>query len=244
MDQTTFTNLTGISLSSSQAARFSTVVELTDDALQEVLGWPLDPDDWDNQYLEIGKTKDEWDCFSGDTSDLLPADDIIGLTRLYTWNPVEPYIFIDPATVIHAVKIVRNGITYKTFKPTDYNLQLQNGPTTFGRYINVRDELHRRLLFNWPLPLLVFEHSREADLVQVAIDADWGFDDLPTQLQKVQADMIYYELNVNKRDLKSESMLSHSYSKNAHPDPLVTHADIITKYVGPHGTAYEELILV
>lgn len=252
MDQSAFTQLTGITPSSSQSARFDSVAELSGEALEELLGWPLDPTDWGNQYLEIGKAKDEWwSCPDVDTSDLDAPDAVVGATRLYDWNVNDLNLHIDPATKINALKIVRDGITYKTFDIGRYSLVMDNGQVPFGRYIRLHDGLPGWMLALWPRPNLFFGASRASAYVQVAIDADWAFaadsDDnstLPTKLQKTWADLIYYELDVQKRDLKSESMLSHSYTRNPHADPTVANAATIAKYVGPKGTANTPLDLV
>jgi hypothetical protein len=243
VDQSDFTKLTGLSLSSSQSTRFDSVEELASETLEELLGWPLDPNDWKNQYLEIGKTKDESDCLSADTSDLDDPDEVVGATRLYRWNPVEPYLFIDPATTIHAIKLVRDGITYKTFDPKDYSLKLENGRITYGRYIRMGRPLLSWMLALWPKPFLVYEHSGDDDYAQIAIDADWAFEDLPSPLLKVEADLIAYELDL-KRDIKSETFLSHSYSRNARPDPVDAHMPTLAKYVGPNGTAVRPGVIV
>lgn len=239
MDQSTFTKLTGLTLSSSQSARLSSVAELAGEALEELLGWPLDPTSWENQYIEIGKSKDEWGCFSTDTSNLDPPDEVVGKTRLYKWNPHDQYLHIDPAKTIHALKIVRNGVTYKTFKTSEYSLKMENGLPPFGKYIQIGHEFRAWLGYFWPQPFLFFPYDQrrhDAHYLQVAVDADWSFDDLPTKLQKVQADLIYYELDM-RRDFKSETMLSHSYSRNPHPDPTTVHAATLAKYLGPNGTA-------
>lgn len=249
MDQSTFTKLTGISLSASQSARFETAANLSAEQVQELLGWPLDPNDWENQYIEIGKTKDEWwDCPVVDTSDLLPPDPVIGATRLYTWNPFESYLSIDPATTIHALKLVRNGVTYKTFNTNEYSLRDQNsfnGP--WGKYVQIRDDVHRWMLALWPMPdiheLFALERRADGDHVQVAIDADWAFDELPGTLQTAWAEVTNYNLDT-KRDVKTESILSLSYSRNPHPDPTLRYASTFRKYAGPRGSAYPVGVIV
>lgn len=248
MDQTTFTNLTGITLSSSQSTRFDSVAELSGETLEEMLGWPLDPYGWDDQYIEIGKTTDEWwSCPTVDTSELDPADEVEGNNRLYTWSPVEPYLFIDPAVEIHSVKLVKNGVTYRTFDADEYSLRIQNGREPFGRYIQFCDELHTWMLSLWPRPqfvsLLASQRRADGDYVQVAVDADWGFETLPLTIQKVQADLVSYELDL-KRDLKSETILSHSYTRSTRADPATAYAATLKKYVGPRGTAYQPGVIV
>jgi hypothetical protein len=248
VDQSTFTNFTGITLSSSQSARFDSLVDLSGQKLEEMLGWPLDPTDWDDQYLEIGKTKDEWwNCLSVDTSNLDGPDEVIGATRLYTWNPADPYLFIDPAVTINALKLVKNGITYKTFYPNEYSLRLLNARETYGKYVQFSDALCRWFGPIWNRSgiseLIGSQHRADGDYVQVAIDADWAFEELPGSLQEVWAEFINYQLDL-KRDIKSESFTSHSYTRNAHADPVEVYAGVITKYVGPNGTAYQPTVVV
>lgn len=247
MDQKTFTNLTGVILTDSQVARFGSLVEACGQKLEDLLGWPLDPSDWGNQYLEIGKTKCEWwTCPSVDTPDLDDPDPVVGRTRLYTWRPSDPYLFVDPALKIHKVKLVKNGITYRTFEVNDYSLRLMNGRSTYGRYIEFADCLYRWLDLWYYNPdilaLVVASRAPDGDYLQVAIDADWAFpeDDennltLPLPLQMAWADFIAYRIDL-KRDVKSESVLSHSYTRNVTPDPEMVHADEIRKYAGPKGT--------
>lgn len=247
MDQSTFTDLTGVQLTSSQVSRFGSVAKLCGRKLEEMLGWPLDPSNWDNQYLEIGKTKSEW--WSGshvDTSDLNDPDAVVGKTRLYKWRPGDPYLFIDPALTLHKVKLVKNGITYRTFDAQDYSLRLVNGYEPYGKYVAFSDGFYRwmDIWYFEPsiLDIVLASHTPDGDYLQVAIDADWAFPKedgcptLPLPLQEAWADLIAYKLDL-KRDVKSESVLSHSYSKNVTPDPATVHADVIRKYIGPRGTA-------
>lgn len=247
MDQSTFTDLTGVQLTSSQVSRFGSVAKLCGRKLEEMLGWPLDPSNWDNQYLEIGKTRSEWWSYPDvDTSDLADPDTVTGRTRLYNWRPTDPYLFIDPAITLHKVKLVKNGVTYRTFDAQDYSLRTINGETPFGKYVEFSDSLYRWMDAWYYEPsifdLVVATHAPEGDYLQVAIDANWAFPKendcltLPLPLQEAWADFIAYKLDL-KRDVKSESVLSHSYSKNVTPDPAVVHADVIRKYVGPRGTA-------
>jgi hypothetical protein len=243
VDQSTFTNLTGVTLSSSQSARFETVAEFTDEMIAELLGWPLDPNDWQNQYTEIGKLPDDWTSPDFTEENLLPPDTVQGKTRLYRWEEYDKYLFIDPAVKIYAVKLVKDGITFRTFKSKHYRVDFVNGSPSYARYI----ELHRSWIpghfwsILWAqLPDLPFERRRN---VQVAIDADWGFSDLPTSIERVWAEQIAYEMDL-KRDIKSESMLSHSYSKAARDTPVMKYASTLAKYVGPNGTAMRPGVVV
>lgn len=225
MDQTTFTQLTGLAPSTSQSARFDAVSDAAGEQLEELLGWPLDPTDSQNQYDD-------------DT-------DIVGSTRLYEWDRDDRYLFIDPTTTVHSVKIVYNGVTRKTLDADHYSLKLENGgrgAAPFGRYIDMcRHDPDWAVLWYQRSPEFWLRLG-DSFTVQVAIDADWAFEEIPTAIQKAWADMIAYELDL-KRDLKSQTMLSHSYSRNVRPDPIQQHQKTLRKYVGPNGTAQSPMVL-
>lgn len=241
MDQTEFNNLTGMVIRSSQSDRFSYLSTASAETLEGILGWPLDPSDWDDQYEELGKLEGDWNSYNGDPDTLEAPDEVIGVTRLYRWSPVEPYLHIDPATEIHAIKLVRNGVTYKTFDPLEYSLQMQNGMQPFGRYVRI-DENFLNWFNIWDYPAIIYERRGEVEYVQVAVDAEWAFEELPTPLLKLQADLIAYELDI-KRDVKSESVLGHSYSRNTRQEPVTVHAATIAKYAGPNGTSTSKVVL-
>lgn len=243
MDQSTFTSLTGIQLTATQSANFDALAEMSGDMLAEALGWPLDPEDWGNQYTEQGilPDPDSWD-FDWDwdinTADLLPADTVVGQLRQFRWAEDERFMFIDPATAIHAVKLVKDDITVHVFKPEHYRVQWTNGQVPFSRYIEIRPNslLTKWLLFLWaPLPELMF--GMEHRFCQLVIDADWGFtsDNLPTPIMRVWAEQIAYELDL-KRDIKSENMLGHSYSKDKRDTPITKYLSTLQKYAGPNSS--------
>lgn len=242
MDQSTFTSLTGIPLTPAQQTTFNSVSQMAGQMLEEALGWPVNPADWDNQYIEIGKLPEpeswdfDWD-WDINLDDLDPPDAVQGQLRVFRWDEHDRFLFIDPATAIHAVKLIKDDVTVCTFDPQHYRTQWTNGPTTFSRYIELRPHslLTKWLLFLWaPLPEVMF--GMEHRFVQVAIDADWGFKSLPLPLQRVWAEQIAYELDL-KRDIKSETMLGHSYSKDARVTPVVKYASTLQKYAGPNSTA-------
>lgn len=251
MDQSTFTNLTGISLTASQVARFSAVAGMAGETIEELLGWPLDPTDIDDQYTEIGKLSEDedWGGFDTDTPisqlNLQAPDEVQGQLRVFQWDEHDQYLFIDPAVELYAVKLVKDGITYVTFKPQHYRLQLVNGRETYGRYV----QINRSWLpgYFWPLlwyqmpGLVPYEQKRN---VQVAVDADWfPQDDLPLTIKRSWADQIAYEMDI-KRDIKSETHMSHSYTKDARDDSSVKHLKTLVKYAGPNGTIQRPEILV
>lgn len=242
MDQSTFTNLTGITPTPSQTVAFGSIAQMAGETLAEALGWPLNPEDWGNQYTELGKlpAPESWDFDSDwdiDLDDLLPPDTVIGQLRQYRWEEHDQYLHIDPATTINAVKLVKDGVTVRTFNPQHYRTQKVNGPVTYSRYIELRPDslLSKWLLFLWaPMPEVMF--GMEHRFVQIVVDADWGFTKLPLTLQRVWAEQIAYEFDL-KRDITSESMLGHSYGKKARDTPVVKYVATLQKYAGPNSTA-------
>jgi hypothetical protein len=201
-----------------------------------MLGYPLCPDDWDNQYIEKGKTNG---CFCTEPENLEPPDDVVNAYRFYTWNWRDRFLPIDPATKIHAVKLVQGDITIRTFTTKQYFPQWKNGydQTPLAWYLaidrhacGVISDCYWDPFTGWPFPL-TWDHHRRGLLV--AVDADWAFDRVPLELQQVWADMIAYSMD-DRRDIKSESAGTHSYTRFGKEDPTVSHATVIAEYAGPN----------
>lgn len=233
MDQSTYTNLTGKTVDNE--ARFNVQVKLAKQRLERMLGWPLVSSKWDDQYLEIGKSRSECACSNVDPSELDDADTVQGSTRLYRWNPADRYIAVAPLTNVYAVKLVdagpepgeTAGITYLTLDTDDYKVQWINGNPTYARYIKLVDN------DCW----IGCNNLRGccSQRYQLAIDADWGFGCIPLDLQAIWAEMVSYQLDC-KRDIKSESITSHSYNKFDNRDPLTLYSADIRAFAGPNGT--------
>lgn len=227
MNQSTFTQLTGRTLTSSQGTRFATVAEVSGELLEELLGWPLCPDDWDDQYLEIGKTSSDYAGNDVDLDDLEDPDDVVGTTRLFPWNPSDPYLAIDPAVVIHAVKLVKDSVTYKTFETSEFRVDWLNGKERFAKYVQLCDGISCNCWWHtW---------CYRQDCRQIAVDADWAFDDLPLPLKKAWAELIWDDLDC-KKNVRSETIGPHSYTLFAKEDPAVRYRSALVKYAGPNGS--------
>lgn len=229
IDQLDFQALTGYELDDTQASRFDTIAEAVIAELEMLLGWPLDPDSWDNQYIEIGKSQIEGFCPDADSdAELDSPDAVVGSYRLYTFDQAtDVYLPIDPATAIHAVKMVENNITCKTYEAREYLFKTMNGAPQIIKYIGIKK-------------LMCISCARVKGPRTFAIDADWAYEELPADLKKVLADMIAYQMD-EKSDVKSESVVSHSYSKFDRGTPLQIHARTLQRYAGPHGTATRRL---
>ncbi len=232
MDQSSYSDLTGEVLSTAQAKRFATVSELAKSVLEEMLGWPLDPEDWSNQYVETGKSKSEFSCFSLDRDNLDDPDEVVGSYRLYPFNALDRYQRIDPALAIHAVKVVNGDVTCKTFDPlTEYNLRVKPGTIPVIQWIDLRRTW-------WGCGCEYFTPHG----LMLAVDADWAFVqdadcdlELPLPLQQVWADLIRQRLDL-KINIKSESITSHSYTKFDAKPVEEQYGTILREYVGPLGS--------
>lgn len=200
--------------------------------LETMLGYTLCPDKvQENLYNELGKTQNECACPNViDTEELDDPDDVEGGYRLFNYNPNDQYFHIDPFATIYKVKLVYvrhgegdQGITLKTFDNDEVRVHL--GRDGWSKYL---------------------EHCRDclclcdcSGCVQLAVDADWQWTDcLPLDLLYVWADMVTYNVDC-KKDVKSESIQGHSYTKfdRILPQNLAQNFAIIQRYAGPHGSA-------
>jgi hypothetical protein len=240
VDSTTYAAFTGKTVNTSQTARFTMQQKVAKRWLQRVLGYPLCPDDWDNQYIEKGKTDGDF-FFIDDQTQLQPPDDVVNSYRFFQWTPDDPFIAIDPATAIHAVKLVENDVTIWTFDPTRFMPQWENyGDEPFAKFLAIRKPIAELFLFNG----FVFDwmyywnfYLRQQKGFRLAIDADWAFEELPLELKQTWADMIVYNMD-DKRNISQEAIGSreHMYTKFSPDidDPLKRHAAVIERYAGPN----------
>lgn len=231
MNLAEYQTLTGITVPSTQTAKVTATIARTQAMLETLLGFTLDPDKVnENLYIELGKTSQECFCPSVNLENLQPADEVVKAYRLYRFNDLDKYFHIDPFTKVHAVKLVflkegttDNGITLKTFDWNEVRLQMKQG---FGKFI---------------------EHCNDClcscsctDCVQLAVDADWLWpSDIPDDLLYVWADMITYYSDDKKKEIKSESIDTHSYTRfdNKPPETDANNLAVIRKYAGPYGSA-------
>ena len=231
MDFNTYQELSGITVPSSNVTRVTSQITRTRSILEMMLGFTLNPKKVEmNLYNELGKTTLECSCSSVDTEDLDPADDVIGSYRLYRYNPLDKFFFTDPFEQLNSVKLVYlkqgeepNGVTLKTYEVDEIRIQALNGG--WSKYIQ---------------PIKNFDCG--CDNVQLAIDANWMFDEcLPEELKYVWVDMITYYSDL-KNNIKNESINSHSYTKfdNKTPQELTENLNIIKRYAGPYGSVNSE----
>lgn len=220
-----YTELTGICIPANQQIRVNAQIRKSLRILEQLLGFSLDPDELNtNQYAEEGKSTSDFDCSCcmNDDPVLDPADPVIFAYRLFPYNRADKYLSIDPCSDVYAVKLVKNGVTYRTFETSEYGVEFKRGIIKF---------LHR--VDCWCLCV------QPCNCVQLAVDAQWLWpdDQMPEDLMDVLCEMTTYYSN-QKSNIKSETLGSHSYTKfaNTPAEQLDHNLAVIKKYAGPLGT--------
>jgi hypothetical protein len=216
MNITEYQELSGINVASKDVDRVTATISKTQKILEGMLGYSLDTRDT-NEYDEIGKTITECPC-DINLDNLSAPDSVEFAYRLFTYREDDKYLSIDPATVIYAVKLVKDGVTVKTLDSDDYRAHFKNGLIKF---------IERRKLWC----------DVECEFVQLAVDAEWAFEEVPDDLLYIWSDMITYYSDLNK-DIKSQVLGTHSYTKfdNREPENKSENLSIIKKYAGPNGS--------
>lgn len=233
-----YQTLTGITVSASDQTRVTAELARSRRKLETLLGYTLDSTQrLTNYYVELGKTDSDYSCPIVDTDTLEAPDAVVSAYRLFNYNPSDIYLSVDPFLTLYKAKLVYirqggtpNGITVKTF---DEDYITSQKLSTWSKYLHE----YPRYWYRWNCS---HEHS-----LLLAVDADWGFSTVPTELSEVLADFATYYSDDN-RDLKSESILTHSYTRGAKTDPetVTRNQQIISKYAGPNGTAYKRDIVL
>lgn len=223
-----YQDLTGVTISTSRESVVYAQITRTQSILETLLGFTLDPELVDeNEYTEIGKSNVDCPCALAncggvEVGTLAPADDVEFAYRLYTYHARDRYLAIDPATAVHAIKLVKDGVTFRTLDPDEYRLDFKRGIVRFIEQCNL-----------WCACRF------ECTCVQLAVDADWVWPDaIPVDLQMVWADMVTYYAD-NKHDIKRETLGPHTYERfdREKPEDMSVNMQIIKRYAGPNGTA-------
>lgn len=227
MNLADYQDLTGDVVASSDETRYQAQIVRCRRILETMLGFTLDPDSVDsNLYSETGKTATECPCPNVDTETLLDPDSVTFAYRLYSYDKRDKYLHIDPCTAIHKVKLVKDGITFRTFETYEFMTK----PELDGiiKYLEVCDDCCTC-------------SSNCENCVQLAVDATWLWDDeddIPEDLKLVWADMVTFYAD-RKRNIKSETLGPHSYSRfdKQPPESEPQNMAVIQKYAGPLGSA-------
>lgn len=234
MDLSKYQELTGITVSASKQTYMTAQINRATAMLETMLGFTLNPDNvTQNLYNEVGKSRDDCACPNVEIEEdrLDEPDEVVTAYRLFPYNSLDQFLSVDPFTRIHKVKLVyvkpgtgNNGITLKTFE--DDQIRVNYGRDGIGKYL----ELCRTC---WC-------QCNCEGCVQLAVDADWVWpegSDIPVDLLYVLADMVTHYSD-QKRNIKSESITTHSYSKfeNTAPETEPNNLAVIKRYAGPHGS--------
>ncbi len=224
MDLAEYQLLSGLTVTEARQSLVEAQITRTQRILEGLLGFTLDPALYDsNKYAETGKTQTDCPCPST-TLTLDDPDAVVFAYRLFPYNTKDAYLAIDPATTIHAVKLIKDGVTYKTLDLDEYRAEFKNDIIKYLQQI-------KKWCGCWV----------ECPYSQLAVDATWlwGDGDIPDDLNQVWAEMVTYYSD-EKKDLISETMGPHSYRKHNQtatpPEQEKHNSPVITKYAGPNGS--------
>lgn len=227
MDLDKYKELSGLTVASADETYITATINRMKRTLESMLGFTLTAEEVnDNQYVEIGKTASECPCIDDiDVEDLDDPDAIVYAYRIFNYNKKDKILAIDPCTDVHKVKLVKDGITFLTLDPDDYQLIYKNG---IIKYIELCDACYSCVI--------------SCDCNQLAVDADWVWDDeddIPEDLLYIWSDMVTYYTD-DKYGVKSETLGSHRYELF---EPKLIEEDsknsaVLKKYAGPNGSLY------
>lgn len=221
-------NLTGLNIPKRDYKRYNAQIARTQKILETLLGFTLDQGSVDtNYYEELGKLATlgcPCPTVVVDEDSLNDPDEVVYAYRMFAYNRRDKYIKLDPFTEINAVKLVKNGVTYKTFDTSEYRIHIENGG--LSKYLEICESCGCNIECE--------------NCVQLAVDADWLWDEdatIPEDLLGVWADMVVYYSNQN-RDIKSETMGPHSYTKfdRGIIELQEINRSILLRYAGSNGT--------
>lgn len=216
-----YQNITGNIVPTGEQDRVAAVISKVQRYLERLLGYTLDTSLINtNEYAELGKTTTECPCPDIDLDALDDPDEVVTAYRLFTFNKNDKYYHIDPCTAINAVKLVNNFVTFKTLESYEYRPEIKNGIITYLEKCE-----------KW-----CFCASSVCNCTQLAVDADW-LTTIPDDLLDVWAELVTYESDL-KRDIKSETLGTHSYTKATNESPILLkhNTAIIKKYLGGNGS--------
>lgn len=220
--------LTGKTIPDNKKAYYLAQIKRVQSKLENLLGYTLEPS---NLYTELGKTKQDCICpDTSETSNLLPADPVRGIVKIFPYNPSDKFLHIDPFLDVYSAKLVRvlenrQFITMKTFS----NVTKQYMREGIGNYIEKCKGCGCEC------------NCECKDCVQLAVDGDWidfteDASDIPDDLLYLWCDMVDFYTD-EYRNIKSESVDGHSWSKGdiKSPEEEANALLLLKRYAGPYG---------
>lgn len=232
MELTDLKQITGIDCMTN-AAWYTASIQKARLFIEGLLGYTLTPLKVDtNFYNELGKMTTEGGDYT--TENLTAPDPVVYAYRLYRYNKHDRFFLIDPATEIHAVKLVRNNVTMLTLDPDNYRVHSENG---FIKSIEKCSDCY------WSC--MCYPYACQCR--QLAVDATWLWPTyalIPDDMKQIWADAALYYADT-KRGIRSESLGPHSYSKFGESTP---YTDIFTqstikKYMGGNGSLIHSITI-
>lgn len=230
MDIRKYTELTGITVPTSQEAKVKAAIRRTRSRLESMLGYSLKPK---YIYTEKGKVQYEGFIPVDDFSVLLPADEEQGVYKLFPYNEKDQFFHIDPFKNIYHVKLVvpQNDGEFITITDLD-NVVAKYDQGGIGKYIERHWEW---FTWYWYRTWRV-RYAAQASGLQLAVDADW-VDCYSDDVMYLWADMVTYEVSPNS-NIKSESVDGHSWSFADTSSPIAKsdNLQLLRRYAGPNGS--------
>lgn len=233
MDLTKYTELTGITVDSSNEAAVKANIRRTKSKLEAALGYTLKPK---YLYTEQGKVQFEGHLplpIDNEVDNLLPPDEEQGIIKLFDYKESDRFLHIDPYQNVYSAKLVypmRDG-DFITVVKLD-NVVAHYDGNGIGKFLEKHYEW-----FNWAWYrtwLISWDANSGAGL-QLAVDADW-IDCYPDDVMYLWADMVTYYSDPDS-NIKSESVTGHSWTKatNDAPETSAENKAILSRYAGPRG---------
>lgn len=226
MNLTTYEELTGTTVKASQVTLVTAQLKRSQKILEGMLGYSLNSKlRKSNLYIERGKADVDCSCPDVEPDELEEPDDVEYAYRLFPYNPPDKYLHVDPFTAIHSVKLVKDDVTYKTFTSDEIRGQYTQG---WGKYIENCQQLCGCLV--------------ACNCVQLAVDADWLDVCKYDELMYLWSDMVTYYVDC-KKDVRSETVGSHSYTKFDRKPPEGDSLYMLKKFAGPNGSLTKVLTI-
>lgn len=246
MDLVKYEELTGKTVSESDKSRVKAVIRRTTAKLESALGYSLS--DSKNIYKEeIGKLQFQggYPYYPWNPETLVPADEVEGDYRLFYYNPVDPYIKIDPARNIYHVKLVLAQNEDEFVTVMDLKSFNSKNARKFSKFIQKEQGWFNWTWFNW-----FTNQLGQGTGLLIAVDADWlTCKNMPDDLAYLWSDMVDYYADENysvSGSLKSESVTGHSWTRanagggkgeDLSPQQSDEGTKVLSQYAGPNGTA-------
>ena len=243
MDLDKYTELTGITVPTSQEAKVKAMIRRTRATLESLLGFSLKPK---NLYTEKGKVQFEgYLPMKDDLDNLLPPDEEEGVYKLFPYNELDQYFHVDPFTNLYKVKLVMPLTDGEFVTVVDLDNVVANyGRDRIGKFIERHWEW---FTWDWYRSWRYRYSSAEEAGLMLAVEADW-INCYPDDLNYLWADMVTYYSDPNfsvNGSIRSESVDGHSWSRgnagggnqgDVSPEANPVNRSTINRYAGPYGT--------